>query len=91
MAMRRVLDTNIILYLLGGKLSFLYDTGGFGWTIGFETDSTGAPPWYFGVYQLDKTFTLYNFDGSVLTSGTWSWCPPTGTLSTGTNAADLAR
>jgi hypothetical protein len=57
---------------------------GQGLTLSYQSYFGAYPMWFYSVIRKDHTWTLYNFDGTVFNSGTWSFCP-------GTKAPEGAR
>jgi hypothetical protein len=53
-------------------------------TMAWETLYGGGPYLWTAIRYQPRTWTHYNFDGTVFASGTWSPCPPPGEVVPGT-------
>jgi hypothetical protein len=72
--------------LVAGTAGFINSQGS-GLSLTYQTYGGSSPMWFYAVVRRDHTWTLYDFSGAVLNSGTWSHCPskaPDGAVPAGT-------
>lgn len=71
---------------LAGTIGKVYGAGqGNALTTSWETIQGISPVWFWTLVRFTgRTWTHYNFDGTVFNSGTWHKCPPAGGPESGT-------
>lgn len=61
---------------MGGTIGIVLGGQGVAFPMAYETVNDGLPPWYYSVIRVNRTWTHYYSDGSVLNQGTWTPCGP---------------